>query len=251
MIHKWIQQLFKKQEQKEIPKSLFVPKPKEGRRLVIPDIHGCYRTLEVLLERIQLTKADQLFFLGDYISRGESSAKVLDMIMDLQKNGFQVYALRGNHEDMLLDCVKNRPYELSWLNNKLHFDDLLTSKKELKAKYLGFLNSLYYYIELDDFFLAHAGFDFSKLDPFEDYESMLWIREFTYDARKAKGKRIVHGHTTKPLIVIREALVNGVEVIPLDNGCVYLNEKPQRGHLLCLDLDSEELVMEKRVMPFL
>jgi len=33
------------------------------RRLVIPDIHGCSKTLQALLEQIQLEKSDYLFFL--------------------------------------------------------------------------------------------------------------------------------------------------------------------------------------------
>lgn len=40
-------------------------KPK-GRRLVISDIHGCYGTLLDLIQKIQLTKADQLFFFGRF-----------------------------------------------------------------------------------------------------------------------------------------------------------------------------------------
>ena len=47
--------------------SLFVPKPKNGSRWVIADIHGCPNTLKHLVEKvIQLTTSDQLFLLGDY-----------------------------------------------------------------------------------------------------------------------------------------------------------------------------------------
>jgi len=42
-------------------KSLFVETPLNGRQLVIPDIHGCYDTLIALLNKVFLTKYDQIF----------------------------------------------------------------------------------------------------------------------------------------------------------------------------------------------
>ena len=43
--------------------SQFIPKPTKGRRLVVPDIHGCSKTLKELLQhKINLKLEDQLFF---------------------------------------------------------------------------------------------------------------------------------------------------------------------------------------------
>src|SRR5688500_13625324 len=82
-----------------------ITNPKGGRRWVISDIHGCLTTLKTLVEqRISLTKADQLFLLGDYIDRGKHSAGVLDYLMGLVSEGYQIYPLLGNHEQMLLDA---------------------------------------------------------------------------------------------------------------------------------------------------
>ena len=42
-----------------------------SQRWIIPDIHGCAKTLKVLLENmLKVTKNDELYFLGDYIDRG-------------------------------------------------------------------------------------------------------------------------------------------------------------------------------------
>ena len=47
-------------------------------RWIIPDIHGCAKTLEVMLKNmLKATPEDELFFLGDYIDRGKSAACVL------------------------------------------------------------------------------------------------------------------------------------------------------------------------------
>ena len=62
-----------------------------GRRFVIPDIHGCYKSFKSLLDKIRLTKTDHLFLLGDYINRGPCSQLVLDLILDLLDSGYQIF----------------------------------------------------------------------------------------------------------------------------------------------------------------
>lgn len=48
-----------------------VEKKKEGRRIAIGDVHGCYYTLKRLLEdKVEVTKEDQIFLLGDIIDKG-------------------------------------------------------------------------------------------------------------------------------------------------------------------------------------
>ena len=75
-----------------------------SQRWIIPDIHGCAMTLKVLLENIlKVTKHDELYFLGDYIDRGPDGKGVIDYLMLLQKEEYNVHCLKGNHEDM---CVK-------------------------------------------------------------------------------------------------------------------------------------------------
>ena len=72
-----------------------------SQRWIIPDIHGCAKTLKVLLENmLKVTKNDQLYFLGDYIDRGPDGKGVIDYLMHLQKEEYNVLLLKGNHEDM-------------------------------------------------------------------------------------------------------------------------------------------------------
>ncbi len=68
------------------------------RKLAIGDIHGCNKTFKALLDQINLSKDDELTLLGDYIDRGPDSKGVIDTIINLQSSGYQVRALRGNHD---------------------------------------------------------------------------------------------------------------------------------------------------------
>ena len=74
-----------------------------GRRWAIPDIHGCAKTFAALIEQLKPKPEDQIFLLGDYINRGPDSVGVIDFLLKMREEGFHVYTLRGNHEDMLLD----------------------------------------------------------------------------------------------------------------------------------------------------
>ena len=110
------------------------PCPNGGRRLVISDIHGCHKTFSALLKKVQLNRNDQLFLLGDYISRGPNSGKVIDIILDLRYHGFDVFALRGNHEQMVLDCLENTPFRLPGILERFEAHGLLKDGRKLKKE---------------------------------------------------------------------------------------------------------------------
>jgi serine/threonine protein phosphatase 1 len=70
-----------------------------GKDYVIGDLHGCYGLLEQLLNEVDFDKArDRLFSVGDLIDRGPDSLRCLQL---LEEPWF--YAVRGNHELMMLD----------------------------------------------------------------------------------------------------------------------------------------------------
>ena len=78
------------------------------------DIHGCIDELKTRMERIDLSGENRLIFLGDYLDYGDSSCQVLKYILELQKQygGEKIIVLKGNHEQMFLDFIKdfNYPY---------------------------------------------------------------------------------------------------------------------------------------------
>ena len=222
-----------------------------GRRFVIPDIHGFPKTLQSLINKLDLNTNDFIFFLGDYIDRGPSSAQVINIILDLQKKGFQVFCIKGNHEDDFLEHfefeIKNKNFRTK---SKIQTFDLIDND-EIIGRYEKFLNSLHDFIELDDFFLVHAGFNFGIENPLKDRESMLRIR---FMKPNTLGKTVIHGHNVTRLSIIQDKIRQSENIIPLDNGLYYsvafknFKENTQDidvGNLVCLELNSMELIRQE------
>ena len=224
-----------------------IPESK-GRRLVIPDIHGCPNTFKELIEKIALTKDDQLFLIGDYIDKGLDSKGVLDFISQLDEEDYQLYPIRGNHEQMFLDVAQDNEYILTSYAQREHLNNLIDQGKIIEP-YYSFFNSLPYYYELKDFFIVHAGFNFSAPNPFEDFDEMLWIRDYPVDKDWVGNKIILHGHTPCYKDVIMESIRNHYPIIPLDNGCVFSNGATDGnyGNLLCFNLDTFEVVFQPNI----
>jgi len=70
---------------------------KKGRTIVVGDVHGCREELEHLLDLVRYGEADELFFLGDLLSRGPDPLGVLAIMRRTGARG-----VRGNHDDDLL-----------------------------------------------------------------------------------------------------------------------------------------------------
>lgn len=76
---------------------------KKGRVFAVGDLHGCFDLLMRGLDRINFnTSHDTLISVGDLIDRGPRS---LDVLKLLHEPWF--YAVRGNHEDMLLNAARS------------------------------------------------------------------------------------------------------------------------------------------------
>jgi serine/threonine protein phosphatase 1 len=87
----------------------------------IGDIHGCHDLLVRLLWQIRSHMAGRpyrLVFVGDYIDRGPDSALVVRTVRRLQQADPKVViCLRGNHEDIVLQCLADPGMALWWLEN--------------------------------------------------------------------------------------------------------------------------------------
>lgn len=228
-----------------------------GRRFVIGDIHGCYKTFHVLLfDQLDLTRQDQLFLLGDYIDKGPRNKHVLDLIINLIDEDFQVFPLKGNHEHFLLrDLEYNAlPSNTHRLGDLISSKDLLATCNRIDYKYIEFIEGLPMYYELEDFLLVHAGLDFGLEDPLSDADSMMYIRRFTVDQSKIAGKILIHGHTPVTKDVIEQSVSRCFEtgVINLDNGCVLKirssgNGLQGYGQLCALELNSMQLYWQENI----
>jgi serine/threonine protein phosphatase 1 len=220
----------------------------------ISDIHGCYLTFRHLVEQVLfLRPTDILYLLGDYVDRGPASKEVIDYIMELQAAGYDVRCLKGNHEDLLVNGITDRDQRLVWLNNgglttMQSFD--IRNPAELDSKYLNFFQNLLPYIETDAYWLVHAGFNFRAEDMLADTYSMYWIRgwyaDFDGNKAKAKGKKIIHGHTPQPLNKL-ETMSKLID-LPyqnIDGGCFARHTG--YGHLCAYNLTTQTLVSAQRI----
>lgn len=212
-----------------------------GRRLAVADIHGCALTFKALLDKVALTKDDQLFILGDMINRGPRSSEVVDHILQLIEDGFQVHALRGNHEEILLHIAKAGPKELPLLLNTRNSMDMLNSKGKVKKRFIRFFRTLPYCLEIDGFYLVHAGFNLKADNPLLDLHAMVWQRPFLLREGTIHGRRVVHGHQPRGMGKIRKAVELGYGAVCIDNGCTHAYMGNGFGGLVCLDLDSGQL----------
>lgn len=216
-----------------------------SRRFAIADIHGCATTFAALLAKINLQRTDTLYLLGDYIDRGPDSKGVLDKILELLRDGFDLQPLRGNHEQLLLDALSDEAAFTIWKRNG-GYGTLqqfgVSHPAKLPNHYIDLLISLPLIYVIADFVLVHAGLDFRKDDPIADTaaEELLWARDYRCDPLKLEGRTLVTGHSMTPLFAVRKSLTT--KHIMLDNGC-YDKGEMGHGNLVALNLDMRKLVV--------
>ncbi len=232
------------------------------RRFAITDIHGCYGTYQSLLEKIALTKEDELYLLGDLIDRGPMGKAVMDHVMQMTEDGYKITPLMGNHEYMFLQtidetipyCWDYRRYQ-NWIKNGgittlINFgykrqDDI----KGIDKKYEAFLKSMKSYVELDNCILVHAGFNFKDEDIFKDTQSMYWARNWyeSIQPEKLNNKIIIHGHATRRFDTLEQDIQEmKYPAIDIDCGCVY-DMKTGIGRLCAINIDTKEVVFQPNI----
>lgn len=223
------------------------------RKFAISDIHGNVKTFKALLRKINFTKEDQLYLLGDFIDRGPDSKAVIDEILSLQKQGYQLDCLIGNHEDALLGSRTDQEKYQNWL----HWGGRETLQsfgashwREIPGKYWDFMESLVTYFEVDHYILVHAGLNFDTPNPMDNKYSMMWIRNWYEDINYAwLGDRIiVHGHTPVEQMTILKMhqKIEAQQYIDIDNGC-FVDFKPGMGQLCAFELGTHQLTFQKNI----
>ena len=234
------------------------------KRWVIPDIHGCSKTLKGLVNNlINPTRNDELYFLGDYVDRGADSKGVIDFIRNLKNDGYNVTALKGNHEDFMVELydAEKQARNTWWhrLGDRKHKVWMeiggkatlssfgVTHVRDVPVDYIEWMRGLKYYILLDKFVLVHAGLNFKNEDPFEDQRAMLWLREYEIQPEKIGRRTIIHGHVPVNMELIMLAVRNKIyKFIDLDNG-PYMSGKEGFGNLVALELESMEMVIQNNL----
>lgn len=228
------------------------PSVPDGRRVyVIGDVHGCRQLLEKIAMEIErdLIARPPLqsiaILLGDYIDRGPDSAGVLAMLAGGHMP-LPFMALRGNHEQMLLNFLEDAAFLEVWRHfgglETLHSFGIDVEKarqtssfsevqRHLKAAFppttLRFVAQLPLSCEAGDYYFCHAGIRPGVPLTQQRDEDLLNVRETFLQCRGDYGKVIVHGHTPVEQPDVRPNRIN------IDTGA-YLT-----GTLTCLVLEQD------------
>ena len=223
------------------------------RTFAFGDIHGSARTFNQLLDVIGLDRTDTLYLLGDLIDRGPDSRGVIETIIQMQRDGFDIRPICGNHEQMLILAIKSAVFEdlLDWLENgggATLESYQIDHPNEIPREHLNFLEALPYYRMTPQYLFVHAGLDFSLDDPLSvaGRTAMLWTRDGKVNSKKIGGRTMVTGHSTRTLDEIRKSLTT--KHIRIDNGC-YLGTgfTEGKGNLVAVNLDTGELIVQPNI----
>jgi len=210
-----------------------------GRLIAIGDIHGCFQEFAELIERLELTKDDQLILLGDLVNRGPDSSKVIDLA-----RAHRAIALLGNHELRLLNY--RRTNDTAFQKET----DAETAAKLFPAdwSYLEAMPLTHYVEELQTVFV-HGGF--LPNEPWQKQPAQVVTRIQVIDADGRPRKRadapdapawaelwngpplVVYGHTPRPEIYKLKWSLG------IDTGCVM------GGHLTAYILPEKRFVQVK------
>lgn len=212
-----------------------------GRTLAVGDIHGCRDALIAVLDAARPDRSDTVITLGDHIDRGPDSRGVLDTLLGLASH-CTLIALQGNHEELLLDALRDTAHLKRWLT--LGGTDTLRSygwqpggpKRRLAdwfpPAHLAFLAACRTFHETPTHLFVHAGYVPGL--PLSEQPGLA-LRWRTTDPATAvphtSGKVAVVGHTPQ---AAGEILDLGF-LLNLDTNCV------RGGWLTAMDLGSGQV----------
>lgn len=172
---------------------------------VIGDIHGRLKLLDQLIQNVPWdVETDKIVFLGDLIDRGSESPGVIERVMSLAKANPNIVVLRGNHEQMLLDCLDYG--DLQWLIpengglatltsygfNLAELQDV--SDIKIPDEHVEFLRNLIYFNEDEQAIYVHAGLVPGEHPSETDSDVLIWTRDLDF-YKGYDGKLCFFGHT--------------------------------------------------------
>jgi serine/threonine protein phosphatase 1 len=228
--------------------------PEGARIYAVGDVHGRIDLLNSMLSKIardlqqRPCRSAVEVFLGDYVDRGPHSKAVIETLLTKPPVTEQRHCLRGNHEQALLDFLRDPEVLLEWsqfggletlasygLGPRLPLtrSDAGRLRDEFAAAlppaHLSFLTSTAPSLSIGGYLFVHAGIRPGLAIDAQKLEDLLWIREPFLASQRDHGKIIVHGHTPSEE---PEVLANRINI---DTGAFLT------GRLTCVVLEGEDV----------
>lgn len=198
------------------PRSRLFFKERPDFLYAIGDVHGRIDLLVKLEEAIEhdareVKATSWLVMLGDYVDRGPNSASVLDRLISKPQGAIsrRIY-LAGNHEEVMLDFLKNPSSDHRWLDfggletlYSYGIYEIPTSKQRLQSlvqshipdEHITLLEALPSLMSVPGYCFVHAGIETGVGLPDQDERTLLWSRPPQSVATQLNDFTIVHGHT--------------------------------------------------------
>lgn len=204
------------------------PRAPEGRRVyAIGDVHGRADLLDALLATVDADVSSGghdgrpvLVFLGDYIDRGLQSRAVLDRILAIDPQRYELRFLKGNHEAALLAFLEDPATGPFWMT--IGGAETLYSygveapaydagpeafaaasaalRAAMPAAHLAFIEALELTVRYGDYLFVHAGVRPGRSLEMQDERDLLQIRDAFLRHKGRLGYTVVHGHTPSGVV---------------------------------------------------
>lgn len=222
----------------------------------IGDIHGRLDLLDEIHRRIAADAAARgapdgtLVYLGDYVSRGPDSRRVVERVLEWLPPGFRRITLKGNHEDLLLRCHAGE-FEAArhWLDyggiealgsygvevsalaerDEAYIAEICRRfAAAVPEAQLDFFRRLEVSHRAGDYFFVHGGIRPGIALERQSARDCMWIRKTFLNSRAVHGAVVVHGHSISPKPEQRRNRIG------IDTGAY------RSGVLTCLVLEGEK-----------
>ncbi len=186
------------------------------RTIFIWDVHGCYKELKLLIEKLDLQEKDEIYLTWDLINWWPKSYKVLKY---MYKNKDKIKTVAWNNDLGFIEWYDSKWEKYNHQYSKKIFEKLKKKIIEKETYYLiDYIRELPLYIEKENFILSHAGIIPWKELNQHTKEELTNIRKIEwepwYNHYKWK-KKIIYGHLAKNWLTIKK------NTIWLDSWCVY------------------------------
>jgi calcineurin-like phosphoesterase family protein len=174
-----------------------------SKTYVIPDIHGRHDLLCDGLAEIAARSCGNggvIVTIGDYVDKGPQSKEVVEHLRSGMGNGFRLVALKGNHDALMIDALRDPLKMPAWLAKG--GDSALASYggnlADVPQSHIEWLDGLKL-MHLDAHRLyVHAGVDAGIPLDQQDEQTLLWKR-YPKGFPAGFGKfHVVHGHDNCP-----------------------------------------------------
>jgi len=201
------------------------------RTLAIGDIHGCLIPLKALWKTIDPQPSDRIIFMGDYVDRGPDSKGVIDFLIDLKSQEFDITFLFGNHEEKFLLAPMDQTEHDHWTSAWGGVETLDSYGPDglaaVPASHWEFIRTTRPYIETESHIFVHANLE---ADIAVDHQLPFTLihKKFGNPSPHISGKIMIAGHTAQK------------NHVPLNLGhAVCIDTDPGRGGwLTCLHAET-------------